>query len=61
MALGTMEELEGKGILALDLRKDSSWEILNLVKGRETQVCMVETRSEKRKGRIRKKRIVELL
>ena len=32
VTLGTMEELERKGILALDLRKDSSLELLGLVK-----------------------------
>ena len=48
MALRTMEELEGKGILALDLRKDNSWEILDLVKGRDTSVYG-RNKSEKRK------------
>ena len=42
VALAKLEELEGKGILALNPREKDSWDIMNMLSEREKRVCEVE-------------------
>ena len=45
VALAKLEELEGKGILALNLREKDSWDIMNMMSERGKRVGEVETRA----------------
>ena len=45
VALADLDELEGKGLLALNLKKKDSWEIMSMLCDGEKSVRAVETRS----------------
>ena len=44
MALTPSSELNGKGLLVVNLCKEEFWELLDLVSQRKFAVCSVETR-----------------
>ena len=48
VALASMRELDGKGLLALNLRRKDAWDILSLFKEKEESVNTVVTRAQAR-------------
>ena len=60
VALAPSSELNGKGLLAVNLCKKESWEILDLVRQREFAVCAVETRGGRKDREKSKKEQEEL-
>ena len=58
IALASMKQLDGKGLLALNLRNEDAWEILSLLRESGKGVNVVETRAQ-RKKRVRDALVIE--